>query len=70
MSLHRASSRKHPSTWRRWYQRQHVIRKNWADGRCNLAVLESHDRHVITSLQFDDDFLVTGSDDHTAKVYT
>jgi len=49
--------------------RQHRLRMRWISGvPHNTSRMEAHGAHVITTLQFDNDYIVTGSDDNTVKV--
>jgi F-box and WD-40 domain protein CDC4 len=53
------------------YRRHHQIRKNWMreDAKPRHIAFRAHDRHVVTCLGFDDDKIVTGSDDTNINVY-
>jgi F-box and WD-40 domain protein CDC4 len=53
------------------YRRHHLIRKNWMreDAKPRHIAFRAHDRHVVTCLGFDDDKIVTGSDDTNINVY-
>lgn len=53
------------------YRRHHLIRKNWmrGDAKPRHIAFRAHDRHVVTCLGFDDDKIVTGSDDTNINVY-
>ncbi|KAJ2977947.1 hypothetical protein NUW58_g7652 [Xylaria curta] len=53
------------------YRRHHMIRKSWTSGkvRPGHVAFAAHPRHVITCLQFDDDKIITGSDDMLIHVY-
>lgn len=53
------------------YQKHYVMRQNWmkpATEPLHLA-FKAHQRHVVTCLQFDDDKILTGSDDSFIDVY-
>ncbi|KAG6031978.1 hypothetical protein E4U41_007364 [Claviceps citrina] len=53
------------------YRRHHMIRKSWTSGEvkpCHVA-FAAHPRHVITCLQFDDDKIITGSDDTLIHIH-
>ena len=55
--------------WRTLFMRQHRLRMRWISGvPHNTSRMEAHGAHVITTLQFDNDYIVTGSDDNTVKV--
>ncbi|CAK7212758.1 SCF ubiquitin ligase complex subunit cdc4 [Sporothrix eucalyptigena] len=53
------------------YRRHHMIRQNWTSGKVKPQHLAftAHPRHVITCLQFDDDKIITGSDDTLIHIY-
>lgn len=53
------------------YRRHHMIRQSWTNGKVRPSHLafEAHPRHVITCLQFDDDKIITGSDDTQIHIY-
>jgi F-box and WD-40 domain protein CDC4 len=53
------------------YRRHHMIRQSWTSGEIKPAhvAFAAHPRHVITCLQFDEDKIITGSDDTFIHVY-
>lgn len=53
------------------YRRHYMIRQSWTSGKVkpNHVAFAAHPRHVITCLQFDDDKIITGSDDMLIHVY-
>lgn len=53
------------------YRRHHMIRQSWTNGKVRPShiAFAAHPRHVITCLQFDDDKIITGSDDTLIHVY-
>ncbi|KEY69472.1 hypothetical protein S7711_02011 [Stachybotrys chartarum IBT 7711] len=53
------------------YRRHHMIRQSWTSGKVKPGhvAFAAHPRHVITCLQFDDDKIITGSDDTLIHVY-
>ncbi|KAH7635260.1 WD40-repeat-containing domain protein [Sordaria sp. MPI-SDFR-AT-0083] len=53
------------------YRRHYMIRQNWTSGkvRPSHVAFAAHPRHVITCLQFDEDKIITGSDDTLIHVY-
>ncbi|KAK4168428.1 WD40-repeat-containing domain protein [Cladorrhinum sp. PSN259] len=53
------------------YRRHYMIRKSWVDGKVKPGhvAFAAHPRHVITCLQFDEDKIITGSDDTLIHVY-
>jgi len=53
------------------YRRHHMIRQNWTSGKVKPGhvAFAAHPRHVITCLQFDDDKIITGSDDTLIHIY-
>lgn len=65
------SSLKDLHLYKSLYRRHYLIRKNWMreDARPRHIAFRAHDRHVVTCLGFDDDKIVTGSDDTNINVY-
>lgn len=53
------------------YRRHFMIRKSWTSGKVKPShvAFAAHPRHVITCLQFDDDKIITGSDDTLIHIY-
>lgn len=53
------------------YRRHHMIRQSWTSGKVKPGhvAFAAHPRHVITCLQFDDDKIITGSDDTLIHIY-
>ncbi|KEZ40052.1 WD domain-containing protein [Scedosporium apiospermum] len=53
------------------YRRHYMIRESWTNGKVQPShvAFTAHPRHVITCLQFDDDKIITGSDDTLIHVY-
>ncbi len=53
------------------YRRHCMIRQSWTSGkvRPGHVAFAAHPRHVITCLQFDEDKIITGSDDTLIHVY-
>ncbi|KAK4198729.1 WD40-repeat-containing domain protein [Triangularia verruculosa] len=53
------------------YRRHYMIKKSWMNGkvRPEHVAFAAHPRHVITCLQFDEDKIITGSDDTLIHVY-
>lgn len=53
------------------YRRHHMIRESWTNGKVKPGhvAFAAHPRHVITCLQFDDDKIITGSDDTLIHIY-
>ncbi|RDA90855.1 hypothetical protein CP533_1549 [Ophiocordyceps camponoti-saundersi (nom. inval.)] len=53
------------------YRRHHMIRRNWTsdDVKPSHVAFAAHPRHVITCLQFDNDKIITGSDDTLIHIY-
>ncbi|KAG5657010.1 hypothetical protein KAF25_011179 [Fusarium avenaceum] len=53
------------------YRRHHMIRKSWTNGEVKPGhvAFAAHPRHVITCLQFDEDKIITGSDDTLIHIY-
>lgn len=58
------------SKWKAIYLRDRRIYNNWRRRRITAACeLRGHDEHVITCMQTVGDLIVTGSDDHTLRVW-
>ncbi|KAG5993992.1 hypothetical protein E4U43_003342, partial [Claviceps pusilla] len=53
------------------YRRHHMIRRSWTSGEVKPrhVAFPAHPRHVVTCLQFDDDKIITGSDDTLIHIY-
>lgn len=53
------------------YRRRHMIRSSWTNPNFKPyhVAFTAHPRHVITCLQFDEDKIITGSDDTFIQVY-
>jgi len=53
------------------YRRHYMLQRNWMSGKVqpHHMAFPAHPRHVITCLQFDDDKILTGSDDTFIHVY-
>ncbi|KAK3191367.1 SCF ubiquitin ligase complex subunit cdc4 [Lecanicillium sp. MT-2017a] len=53
------------------YRRHHMIRQSWTSGNVKPShvAFAAHPRHVITCLQFDEDKIITGSDDTLIHIY-
>ncbi|KAJ1325464.1 F-box and WD-40 domain protein CDC4 [Microdochium nivale] len=53
------------------YRRHFMTRKSWTSGKVKPGhvAFTAHPRHVITCLQFDEDKIITGSDDMFIHVY-
>lgn len=53
------------------YRRHYMMRQSWTSGKVKPAhvAFAAHPRHVITCLQFDEDKIITGSDDTFIHVY-
>ena len=53
------------------YRRHHLFRRSWISGdiKPHHMAFPAHPAHVITCLQFDDDKILTGSDDTMIHVY-
>lgn len=50
----------------RWRYR---LQYNWRNNRAHRTQLQGHGNAVVTCLQFDDDKIITGSDDHNINIY-
>ncbi|CAO3587488.1 unnamed protein product [Absidia cylindrospora] len=56
----------HP--FKRIYQNHHKVRQNWKHDRVKRQQVKGHGE-VVTCLQFDDDKIITGFDDHYINVH-
>jgi F-box and WD-40 domain protein CDC4 len=57
------------SMYKNIYRRHHILADNWENGLYEHMVFPGHDTNVVTCLQFDDDKIVSGSDDMTMCVF-
>ncbi|KAL2130146.1 hypothetical protein VTI74DRAFT_6835 [Chaetomium olivicolor] len=64
-------SLRHLHLFKSLYRRHFMIRNSWMNGKVKPGhvAFAAHPRHVITCLQFDDDKIITGSDDTLIHVY-
>ncbi|XP_043224950.1 F-box/WD repeat-containing protein 7-like isoform X2 [Amphibalanus amphitrite] len=68
---HAISSEPDSSVWKQAYIRRMRIEANWRSRELpEPKVLNGHDDHVITCLQFSEQWIVSGSDDNTLKVWS
>ncbi|KAF7724886.1 SCF ubiquitin ligase complex subunit cdc4 [Apophysomyces ossiformis] len=51
------------------YKRRYILRQNWRKNRVHRMQLFGHSNKIVTCLQFDDDKIVTSSEDHTINIY-
>ncbi|KAI9345668.1 hypothetical protein BDR26DRAFT_142639 [Obelidium mucronatum] len=58
-----------PHLYKGIYRRHHIIRRNWARGAQQTTEFPGHGNNVVTCLQFDNDKIVSGSDDQTIHIY-
>ncbi|KAI9140738.1 WD40-repeat-containing domain protein [Paraphysoderma sedebokerense] len=45
------------------------MRNNWMNGRSKNLTFSGHEHNVVTCLQFDDEKIVSGSDDQSIRIY-
>jgi WD40 repeat protein len=50
-------------------RRHTIMRQNWRQNLHHKMLLEGHEEDLVTCLQFDDEKIITGSDDHSINVY-
>lgn len=55
--------------YKKIYQRHLRIQLNWHNNRAHRMQLTGHSRNVVTCLQFDEDKIITASDDQTVNLY-
>lgn len=58
-----------PGFWKAKYARHMQLRRNWRLGRYQKMDLDAHTEAVITFLAYDDEKIVSASDDYTLKVW-
>ncbi|KAI8074237.1 WD40-repeat-containing domain protein [Gilbertella persicaria] len=64
-----SSTEKHTCTYKEIVRRHSIMRQNWKKNLHHKMLLEGHEEDLVTCLQFDDDKIITGSDDHSINVY-
>ncbi|KAK4509841.1 Mitotic spindle checkpoint component mad2 [Mucor velutinosus] len=57
------------SDYRQIVRRHTIMRRNWRQNLHHKMLLEGHEEDLVTCLQFDDEKIITGSDDHSINVY-
>lgn len=57
------------SDYKEIVRRHTIMRQNWRHNRHHKMLLEGHEEDLVTCLQFDDEKIITGSDDHSINVY-
>lgn len=64
-------SLRHLHLFKSLYRRHHMMQESWTSGKVKPGhvAFAAHPRHVITCLQFDEDKIITGSDDTFIHVY-
>ncbi|ORX60004.1 WD40 repeat-like protein [Piromyces finnis] len=58
-----------PNLYKYLYRRHHLLKKNWNNGRCHQISFPGNGSMVVTCLQFDDDKIISGSDDNIINIY-
>lgn len=58
-----------PNLYKNLYRRHHKTRSNWLHGRHKTISFPGHGTNVVTCLQFDEDKIVSGSDDMSIHIY-
>jgi WD40 repeat protein len=51
------------------YRDRHLLRNNWIKNQCRRLRFPAHGNRVVTCLQFDDEKIVSGSDDCTIQIF-
>ncbi|KAI7867186.1 WD40-repeat-containing domain protein [Spinellus fusiger] len=52
------------------YRRHSILQQNWRLGRAKRTVFSGHPNNIVACLQFDDDKIISGSDDFLINMYT
>ncbi|OUM59560.1 hypothetical protein PIROE2DRAFT_28840, partial [Piromyces sp. E2] len=58
-----------PNLYKYLYRRHYLLKKNWNNGRCHQVSFAGNGSMVVTCLQFDDDKIISGSDDNIINIY-
>ncbi|KAJ3398542.1 SCF ubiquitin ligase complex subunit cdc4 [Chytriomyces hyalinus] len=58
-----------PNLYKGIYRRHHILRRNWGRGLHKTIAFPGHGTNVVTCLQFDNDKIVSGSDDQSIHIY-
>ncbi|KAJ3358438.1 SCF ubiquitin ligase complex subunit cdc4, partial [Kappamyces sp. JEL0680] len=62
-------ARPHHRSYQAYYRYHYLVRRNWLLGRNNRISFPGHGTNVVTCLLFDDEKILSGSDDQTIHVY-
>lgn len=57
------------TSYKQIVRRHTIMRRNWDQNLHHKTLLEGHKEDLVTCLQFDDEKIITGSDDHNINVY-
>ncbi|ORY32354.1 WD40 repeat-like protein [Neocallimastix californiae] len=58
-----------PNLYKYLYRRHYLLKSNWNNGRCHQVSFPGNGSMVVTCLQFDDDKIISGSDDNIINIY-
>ncbi|WOO79328.1 Cell division control protein 4 [Vanrija pseudolonga] len=58
-----------PTPLKHIYRRRHVSSRNWLKSRPQHTSFAGHGTNVVTCVQFDEDKIVSASDDHSINIY-
>ncbi|KAJ3192134.1 SCF ubiquitin ligase complex subunit cdc4 [Irineochytrium annulatum] len=58
-----------PGLYKKLYRKHFITKQNWIHGRHKTVSFPGHGSSVVTCLQFDDDKIVSGSDDMSIHIY-
>ncbi|KAI9285194.1 WD40-repeat-containing domain protein [Umbelopsis sp. AD052] len=58
-----------PHPYKEIYRKHFIIRQNWKRDRATHISFQGHANNVVTCLQYDDDKIISGSDDRCINVY-
>lgn len=60
----------HPTPYKHIYRRRYTNNQTWLNAKPEHFSFPGHGTHVVTCLQFDEDKIVSASDDHSINIYS